>query len=51
MKRRDFLTGSAGGPSRVYGMFEKEHEVTRGPEGIYMHPSRTPGWDVVATPI
>ena len=34
-------------------MFEQEHEVTRGPEGIYMHPSRAPGWgwDVVATPI
>jgi hypothetical protein len=26
--------------------------ITRGPEGIYMHPTRTPGWgwDVVATP-
>jgi hypothetical protein len=34
-------------------MFEKEREITRGPEGIYMHPSRTPGWgwDVIATPI
>jgi L-rhamnonate dehydratase len=42
-----------GGPKQVYDMFEQEHEVTRGPEGIYQHPSRTPGWgwDVVATPI
>jgi hypothetical protein len=27
--------------------------VTRGPEGIYQHPGRKPGWgwDVVATPV
>ena len=42
-----------GGPKKVYDMFEEEHEVTRGPEGIYQHPTRKPGWgwDVIATPI
>jgi L-alanine-DL-glutamate epimerase-like enolase superfamily enzyme len=42
-----------GGPKQVYEMFEQEREITRGPEGIYTHPPRTPGWgwDVIATPI
>ncbi len=42
-----------GGPKQVYEMFEQQHEITRGPEGIYKHPTRTPGWgwDVVATPL
>ncbi len=43
-----------GGPKEVYDRFERQYEITRGPEGIYMHPSRTPGWgwdDMVATPI
>jgi len=33
-----------GGPKAVYDMFEEEYEISRGPEGIYMHPPRTPGW-------
>jgi hypothetical protein len=42
-----------GGPKQVYDMFEKEYEISRGPEGLYMHPSRTPGWgwDHNATPV
>jgi L-rhamnonate dehydratase len=43
-----------GGPKQVYDMFEEQYEITRGPEGLYMHPPRTPGWgrgEVVATPI
>jgi L-rhamnonate dehydratase len=42
-----------GGPKQVYDMFEQQYEISRGPEGIYMHPTRTPGWgwDVNATPI
>lgn len=43
-----------GGPKQVYEMFEQQYEITRGPEGLYMHPPRIPGWgwgDVVATPI
>jgi L-rhamnonate dehydratase len=42
-----------GGPKQVYEMFEKQYEISRGPEGIYMHPSRAPGWgwDVIATPL
>jgi L-rhamnonate dehydratase len=33
-----------GGPKVVYDMFEEEYEITRGPEGLYMHPPRKPGW-------
>jgi L-rhamnonate dehydratase len=43
-----------GGPKEVYDRWAEEHEVTRGPEGLYMHPTRTPGWgwdNMVATPI
>ena len=43
-----------GGPKQVYDMFEEQYEITRGPEGLYMHPPRIPGWgwgEVVATPV
>lgn len=33
-----------GGPKQVYDMFEERYGITRGPEGIYMHPPREPGW-------
>jgi L-rhamnonate dehydratase len=33
-----------GGPKAVYDMFTEEYEITRGPEGLYMRPPRTPGW-------
>jgi L-rhamnonate dehydratase len=33
-----------GGPKQVYDMFEERYNITRGPEGIYMHPPREPGW-------
>ena len=33
---------SPGGPKQVYDMFDKQYEVTHGPEGLYMHPTRTP---------
>ena len=41
-----------GGPKQVYDLFDEQYEITRGPEGLSMHPSRTPGWgwDVVAAP-
>jgi L-rhamnonate dehydratase len=37
-----------GGPDVVYKRFEEENHITRGPEGIYMRPSESPGlgWDV-----
>jgi L-rhamnonate dehydratase len=38
-----------GGPKQVYDMFDEQYEVTRGPEGLYMHPTPTPGWDAMAT--
>ncbi|MBN9587956.1 MAG: hypothetical protein BGN85_05010 [Alphaproteobacteria bacterium 64-11] len=43
-----------GGPKQVYDMFDKQYEISKGPEGLYMHPTRTPGWgwdDMVATPV
>ena len=33
-----------GGPREVYERFEKENNITRGPEGIYMRPSDRPGF-------
>ncbi len=33
-----------GGPKQAYEMFEERYSITRGPEGIYMHPPREPGW-------
>jgi len=40
-----------GGPDEVYKRFEEDYQVTRGPEGIYVRPSETPGlgWDIEAT--
>ena len=37
-----------GGPPEVYQRFEEDHNITRGPEGIYKRPSDLPGlgWDV-----
>lgn len=37
-----------GGPPEVYQRFEEDHNITRGPEGIYKRPSDRPGlgWDV-----
>ncbi len=33
-----------GGPREVYQRFEEDHQITRGPEGIYMRPSDRPGF-------
>ena len=33
-----------GGPKEIYDRFEEEHQVTRGAEGIYMHPPTRPGF-------
>ena len=33
-----------GGPKEVYERFEEEHQITRGPEGIYMRPPERPGF-------
>jgi L-rhamnonate dehydratase len=33
-----------GGPQEVYDQFEAEHQITRGPEGIYMRPQDRPGF-------
>jgi L-rhamnonate dehydratase len=33
-----------GGPKEVYDMWAEDYEITKGPEGIYMHPPRGPGW-------
>jgi L-rhamnonate dehydratase len=33
-----------GGPKEVYERFEEEHQITRGPEGIYMRPPDRPGF-------
>jgi L-rhamnonate dehydratase len=35
-----------GGPKEVYDLFDELYEVTKGPEGLYMHPPRRPGWGV-----
>jgi len=37
-----------GGPKVVYDRFEEDNQVTRGAEGIYVHPSDRPGfgWDI-----
>jgi L-rhamnonate dehydratase len=33
-----------GGPKEVYDLFDENYEISRGPEGLYMHPPRKPGW-------
>lgn len=33
-----------GGPKAAYDFFKEEYEITTGPEGLYMHPPRKPGW-------
>lgn len=33
-----------GGPKEVYEIFDELYEITKGPEGLYMHPPRLPGW-------
>ena len=37
-----------GGPDEIYKRFEEDNHITRGPEGIYTHPSDRPGfgWDI-----
>ena len=44
---------SPGGPRQVYDMWNEDYEISKGPEGLYMHPPRKPGWgvDLVATPV
>lgn len=39
-----------GGPPEVYKLYEEEHQISRGPEGIYMRPPDRPGfgWNYVA---
>ena len=45
----EFFWPPAGGPPEVYRQWEEEHQITRGPEGIYTRHSDRPGfgWDVV----
>ncbi len=45
----EFFWPPAGGPPEVYKQWEEEHQITRGPEGIYTRPLDRPGfgWDVV----
>jgi L-rhamnonate dehydratase len=40
-----------GGPKEVYDRFEEQHQVTRGPEGIYTRPNDRPGfgWEFETT--
>ena len=40
-----------GGPPEVYRRFEEDHQITRGPEGIYTRPSERPGfgWEIEVT--
>lgn len=40
-----------GGPKEVYDRFEEEHQITRGPEGIYTRPNDRPGfgWEIETT--
>jgi len=33
-----------GGPKEIYERFEEEHQITRGPDGIYMRPPDRPGF-------
>ena len=42
-----------GGPDEVYRRFEEDHQIARGPEGLYARPSDGPGlgWDVEVAPI
>jgi L-rhamnonate dehydratase len=40
-----------GGPQEVYERFEKEHQITRGPEGIYMRPPDRPGFGFEMKPV
>ena len=45
----EFFWPPAGGPLEVYKHWEEDHQITRGPEGIYTRPSDRPGfgWDVM----
>ncbi len=40
----EFFWPPAGGPPEVYKQWEKEHQITRGPEGIYTRPLDKPGF-------
>ncbi|MBW3654232.1 MAG: hypothetical protein KY433_11780 [Actinobacteria bacterium] len=33
-----------GAPKQVLDMYKEDYEITSGPEGLYMHPPRKPGW-------
>lgn len=39
-----------GGPKELYDRFEEEHQITRGPEGIYMRPLDRPGFGLDLQP-
>jgi L-rhamnonate dehydratase len=45
----EFFWPPAGGAAQVYEDWEQQHQITRGPEGIYTRPSDKPGfgWDIV----
>jgi L-rhamnonate dehydratase len=40
-----------GGPKEVYDRYEEEHQITRGPDGIYTRPNDRPGfgWEIEVT--
>jgi L-rhamnonate dehydratase len=35
---------SPGAPKAAIDIFTEDYEITKGPEGLYMHPPRKPGW-------
>jgi L-rhamnonate dehydratase len=39
-----------GGPKEVYDQFEQEHQISRGPEGIYTRPPNRPGFGFEVKP-
>ena len=49
----EFFWPPAGGGEEVYRAWDEEHQITRGPEGVYTRPLDRPGfgWDVIADPI
>ncbi len=49
----EFFWHPEGGPDELYELWEEEHRITRGPEGVYTQPREVPGfgWDVIAEPI
>ncbi len=47
----EFFWPPAGGAPEVYEQWEQDHNITRGPEGIYTRPLDKPGfgWDIAVS--